>query len=81
MRYTILALAFVATPLYAQTNSSCILVGNTVNCTSFSREDREARQQQAQQRANAKALGECLRKSDWPGAPDRAECQRLYGGN
>lgn len=79
LRYSILILVLAATPLYAQTNSSCIRVGNTVNCTSFSREDREARQQQSQQRANAKALNECLRKSDWPGSPSRSECQQMYG--
>lgn len=43
-----------------------------------------ARAQRADDRRlqeRSKRLDECLRKSDWPGQPGRAECRRLFGAD
>lgn len=70
---------FCSAPVQAQM-TNCNRIGNSVSCyTTPSSSDTEYRRNSRQQRQSQTALEEGLRKSDWPGAPDRAEYQQMYG--
>lgn len=65
----------------------CVAMGNQVHCPAGVDTGTDAAALAAQaQRAETRRLqqqsdrlSDCLRKSDWPGAPSRSECERMYG--
>lgn len=92
MRVKILSILFLSTCSTAaladgtiyMNGQPCFVNGNQVNCpngmspaeAAALRAERAEARRERQQAAN---LDDCLRKADWPGAPSRSECQRMYG--
>ena len=81
----------ISLPLIAETvyinGQPCFVTGNQVTCPNSADmhsggvdQDAMARMAETRrQQQQARSLDECLRKADWPGAPSRSECERIYG--